>query len=91
MSMNLSTPQDIKMRTYEGRIQDLVNKIEMEFLQNRDRETKFDVIVSGEWPKDERDDVAKRYEKAGWKKVTHRTSSENNERGGLTRFTFEAE
>lgn len=89
--MKLSTPHDIKMRTFEGRIEDLIAKIEVEFTRNKERETKFDIIVSGEWPKDERDEVAKRYEQAGWKKVTHRTSSENGERPGLTRFWFEAE
>jgi len=48
----------------------------------------FDVVISGEYPKQLRDKLASEYERNGWKKVTHKTSSENKERPGLTVFNF---
>lgn len=43
-------------------------------------------IIEGEYSVSCRDEVAKRYIKAGWYNVVHRCSSENGEPSGLTKF-----
>lgn len=45
-----------------------------------------EALVDREFPVEVRNEVAKRYIKAGWKFVYHNTSSENGERPGLTCF-----
>jgi ectoine hydroxylase-related dioxygenase (phytanoyl-CoA dioxygenase family) len=48
-----------------------------------------EAVISGEYSKTVRDKIAQKYiDEGGWSKVTHRTSSENGERGGLTAFSF---
>ena len=47
-----------------------------------------EALIDREYPVEVRNKVAKRYIKAGWKYVYHHTSSENDERPGLTLFRF---
>lgn len=49
---------------------------------------KLHIILDKEYPMIVRDMIVERYKEAGWRTVTHRTSSENGERPGLTGFTF---
>ena len=49
---------------------------------------KIHIILDKEYPMVVRNVIAESYRQAGWRKVTHRTSSENGERPGLTGFTF---
>ena len=47
-----------------------------------------EVIIEGDYSTTVRNEAAKEFIKSGWKKVYHRTSSENGERPGLTRFVL---
>ena len=50
-----------------------------------------EALLDEEYPIEVRNAIARRYVKAGWYYVYHRTSSENGERGGLTYFAFSQE
>ncbi len=45
-------------------------------------------VIDYELPVEFRNEIAKKYIEAGWKYVYHITTSENNERAGLTAFKF---
>lgn len=45
-------------------------------------------LLDAEYPTTIRDELAKRYVNNGWKYVYHRTTSEDNQRPGLTSFMF---
>lgn len=47
-----------------------------------------EVIIEGDYSTTVRNEAAKEFIKSGWKKIYHRTSSENGERAGLTRFVL---
>ena len=46
------------------------------------------VIIQSEYSKKSRDYVVDEFKKVGWKKIEHKTSSENGECSGLTSFIF---
>lgn len=48
-------------------------------------------VIDYEISKSMRNRIAEQYIKAGWKYVYHHTTTENNERPGLTAFTFSME
>lgn len=50
-----------------------------------------EAIVDEELPLNVRNNLAEKYSNAGWTYVYHHTSSENNERPGLTYFVFSTE
>ena len=47
-----------------------------------------EVIIDGDYSTTVRNEAAKDFIRAGWKKIYHRTSAENGERPGLTRFAL---
>ncbi len=51
-------------------------------------EDRIEIAITGEYTKEFRDNIAKLYKDNGWSEVIHKTSSENNERPGITGFTF---
>ena len=66
----------------------IVEKINEE-LKNYANNPTYDwveVIIDGDYSTTVRNEAAKEFVKVGWKKVYHRTSSENGEKSGLTRF-----
>lgn len=76
-------------------INDIIDKIDHELLKDHNiskyaHNGKICIILDEEYPVIVRDLIAEKYREAGWKKVTHQTSSENGERPGLTDFTFYA-
>lgn len=76
-------------------IKNICNKIDLELVKERNisdyaHNGKIHIILDEEYPVIVRDLIAEKYREAGWKKVTHKTSSENGERPGLTGFTFYA-
>ena len=76
-------------------INDIIDKIDHELVKDHHiaqyaHNGKIHIILDEEYPVIVRDLIAEKYKEAGWKLVTHRTSSENNERPGLTGFTFYA-
>ena len=50
-----------------------------------------EALIDEELPLKIRDELAKRYIEGGWEYVYHNTSSENDERPGLTYFAFSME
>lgn len=71
----------------------LVEKVEESFKKSKaigdwDGGDTVKILVTGEYTPQLRDKIAARYEKAGWAKVEHATSSEQGERPGLTVFVF---
>lgn len=68
----------------------IVEKINDELINyaNNPMYSWVEVIIDGDYSTTVRNEAAKEFVKAGWKKVYHRTSSENGERPGLTRFVF---
>ena len=92
MNLNLTTPEKLKMKNFAQRVDKIITLIEKGFKEKEGEDwIQCIIIIDGEFEKAERDEVVAKYLLAGWKKVAHRTSSENNERPGLTRFTFVAE
>ena len=51
-------------------------------------EDRMEIVISGEYSKELRDQVAQTYINNGWSNVEHITSSENRERPGLTAMKF---
>ncbi len=47
-----------------------------------------EALLDKEYPLSVRNEIGKRYMKNGWNYVYHQTSSENDERPGLTSFIF---
>ena len=47
-----------------------------------------EAIIKGEYSLEVRNIIAKKYKENGWHSVYHQTSSENDERAGLTCFKF---
>ena len=86
----LTTPIDVKTRKIaEERIK-LIAEIEkhLPLAECEVFEDFVEVIISGEYSKNARNSVKEAYIKIGWQNVEHMCSSENHERGGLTRFRF---
>lgn len=89
--IKLSTPNDVIIRRDIDKAQEIVQQIEEKLADKSnldDFSDRVEIIVSGESAKVIRDEIAEKYVQAGWRKVEHQTSSENNERSGLTSFTF---
>lgn len=91
----LTTPMEISEKS-NVIVEEIIDKIETEF-QNISKENLKEfyetgfitVIIGGEYTPALRDKIANKYmHDAGWQQITHTTSSENGERGGLTRFKF---
>jgi len=53
-----------------------------------DGSDKVRITIGGEYTPQLRDKVVERYEKAGWAKVEHGTSSEHGDKPGQTFFLF---
>lgn len=81
------TPKSFE-RADERRINGLIEKIDNSMLSNHGHYDYELAIIDEEFPIVLRNAVAKRYKDVGWKYVYHRTSSENDERPGLTSFIF---
>jgi hypothetical protein len=81
--MKVTTPADMNIATPQM-IEDAVNAFEKEFKKQPKSENFYHLVVEGEFSRPTCDEVEKIYKNAGWTKVNCRTSSENNERGGLT-------
>lgn len=70
-------------------IDDIIAEIDAEIIENHHLYPMCDfAILTKEYPKSVRDEIAQKYRDAGWNFVGHRTSSENGERSGLTEFRF---
>lgn len=65
--------------------------IDREIRENHGQYPWEDVIMDEELPISIRDELAKRYARAGWEYVYHHTSGENEEKPGLTEFMFSME
>lgn len=84
----ISSPDDVRLQDNIYATQKLIDEIEAKM---RHRSELFDeyIYVSlqhEKYSKDIRDVVAGLYVDQGWSKVEHMTSSENNERPGITAF-----
>ena len=63
--------------------------IDAEIVENHLWYNMFDfALLTKEYPKELRDEIADRYRTAGWSYVDHRTSSELGNNQGLTEFRF---
>ena len=70
-------------------INDIIAEIDAEIVENHHLYPMCDfAILTKEYPKSIRDEIAQKYRDCGWNFVEHRTSSENGERPGLTEFRF---
>ncbi|MNB84037.1 hypothetical protein D3C81_384680 [compost metagenome] len=84
-------PKDLHTKVSDIQVNNIIKlidgKIESKVGEYKDR---VEVIILGEYSPADRDKVSEMYTQpeVGWSKVTHRSSSENGEQPGLTRFTF---
>ncbi|MDO8640836.1 MAG: hypothetical protein Q7R33_04780 [Nitrosarchaeum sp.] len=88
---NLTGPEIVIKKQISTEIDVIISQLEKSFAKDaHDRQSDGTVclIISGEYTKDSRNAVARQYVDRGWKKVIHKSSSENGERPGLTSFTF---
>ena len=69
----------------------LINQIDESIKSYHGWWTWEEAIIPNEYSVPVRNEIAKRYKKAGWNFVYHQTSSENGERAGLTCFKFSNE
>lgn len=70
-------------------IDELIEEIDAEIKANHLWYNMYDfAILTNEYPKQLRNEIAQRYKDSGWEFVDHRTSSELGERPGLTEFRF---
>ena len=89
--MKIPTPEEIKNKLFlnekdillETVINELNNSTTLDWYDNY-----YIVIIQSEYSKKSRDYVVEEFKKVGWKKIEHKTSSENGERPGLTSFKF---
>lgn len=90
------TPNDIKELDKKIATEELIKKIDESIIKNHKLKLNYsndyeEAIIEDEYNISIRNIIAEMYKSAGWKYVYHRTSSENNERGGLTHFLFSNE
>jgi len=71
---------------YRYNLDEIENNIDAQVKKNHGSYPWEEAILDQEYETDIRDELAKRYIKAGWAYVYHHTSSENGERPGLTCF-----
>ena len=85
-------PEDLnQLTTNNYNLDDLEKKIDNSIIRFHGWYPWEEAIIEDEIPMDIRNQIAQRYKDAGWNYVYHRTSSENNERPGLTSFKFSME
>lgn len=80
--MKITTPY--KMQSGKEKVEELISKFEKEFLKKGKDLNYYHLVVEGEYKEHIRKRVEYSYLNAGWAKVQCRTSSENNEKPGLT-------
>lgn len=86
------TPKDIEQFEIESaNFEEIEKEIDTEIKNNHGQYPWEEAILDKEYPLSVRNAIAKRYLNGGWKFVYHRTSSENYEKPGLTRFVFSME
>ena len=78
--------RDLEVKKYD--LEKIEKAIDESIIQNHGSHEWEEAILDSEYPVAIRHAIAKRYIASGWKYVYHRTSSENNEFFGLTRFIF---
>lgn len=82
----MTTMQEFQQLTNESNVNKMITSIEKAIKGCR-LYSWIDAIIDGEFPLNDRNEVAKRYiDEGGWYGVFHQTSSENGERPGLTDF-----
>ena len=90
--MKIPTPEEINNKLFlinekdillENVINELNNSTTLDWYNNY-----YIVIIQSEYSKKSRDYVVDEFKKVGWKKIEHKTSSENGECPGLTSFIF---
>lgn len=89
--MKIPTPEEINKKInlkesdilLEIVINELFNSTTLDWYDNF-----YEIILESEYSKESRDYVVEEFKKVGWKKIEHKTSSENGERPGLTSFKF---
>lgn len=83
------TPNDIKNIEMDNIcLVELEKKIDTSMMRLHGWYTWEQAIIEGEYSIEVRNEIAKRYKDGGWKYVYHKTSSENDEKYGLTCFIF---
>ncbi len=81
------TPAELEQYEIESvNIEAIINDIDKKIKRNHGNHPYEQAILPEEYSRVVREEVARRYREAGWKYVIHRTSSENDERPGLTHF-----
>ena len=86
------TPNDLREFEIEQCDFDKIEKdVDEEIKKNHGQLKWEEAILDEEYPLSVRNEIGKRYINAGWNYVYHQTSSENDERPGLTHFIFSEE
>lgn len=81
--IKVTAPKDTVSSSNEH-INEVLEKFEEQFKKEQENQLYYHLVITGEYPRHICDRVEKIYKKAGWKSVTCSTSSEKNERPGLT-------
>lgn len=79
--MKITAPQD--KENFQA-IEEIVNKFEKEFINEPVNQSFYHLVIEGEYPRELLDKIQQAYLDAGWAKAICKSSSETNERPGLT-------
>ena len=85
--MILTGPEKFK-EDLPSKAEEIIEKIEKELKNETDLvfQDRVEIVIDGEYSNRDREEAVRKYISVGWSSVAHRTSSENGERSGLTRF-----
>lgn len=84
MSVKVSTPKDTLSEVNLTTVEKLIVAFEQEMLEEESDQQYYHLVIQNEFPRPVLDEIEKRYKAAGWAKVKCGTTSEDNERPGLT-------
>lgn len=79
----VTKPSDMSKPNHEL-LDEICTKFEKEFQSEEKGQNYYHLVIDGEYPRNICNSVKKVYSEAGWKNVSCKTSSENDERAGLT-------
>lgn len=79
-----SSPEDMKYLINEEDLQVAIDEFEINLDSQERGKDYYHLVIAGELQREICDEIQRLYLEAGWVKVVCKTSSEDNERAGLT-------
>ena len=81
-TINITKPE--QMTSGISNTKEAIGKFEAQLAKENKDENYYHLVIDGEYNRATCDEIEKLYTEAGWADVRCKTSSENDERGGLT-------